>query len=147
MAAVLLAPVLRGHPGRLIGSSFALAILTGALLLRLPVARAGPGSATWLESMFTATSAVCVTGLITVDTGSYWSPFGQVVILALIQAGGLGIMTLATLVILLVGNAVNCALGWSRPRRPDRWGWPTCAPPCAASCCSAWPSKPSPRWC
>lgn len=99
--------VLTGHPGRLIGGSFAAAIVLGALLLRLPAARSGPGAASWLDAFFTATSAVCVTGLTTVDTAGHWSTFGEIVILLLIQAGGLGIMTLATLVVLLLTGRVG----------------------------------------
>ena len=68
----------------------------------LPIAREGPDSAALLTALFTATSAVCVTGLIVVDTPVYWSAFGQVVILAMIQVGGFGIMTLASLVGLLI---------------------------------------------
>ena len=56
-----------------------------------------------LEALFTATSAVCVTGLVVVDTGTYWSGFGQVVILVLIQLGWLGFMTSSTLLLVLIG--------------------------------------------
>jgi potassium uptake TrkH family protein len=90
------------HPARLVPITFLLAILAGAGLLMLPVARAGEGAAPVLTALFTATSAVCVTGLIVVDTPTYWSGFGQGVILALIQVGGLGIMSGATLLGLLV---------------------------------------------
>lgn len=82
--------------------AFAVADLVGALLLMLPVSRTGPGSADPLTALFTSTSAVCVTGLSTVDTPHYWSTFGQVVILALIQIGGFGIMTVASFLTLLV---------------------------------------------
>lgn len=68
----------------------------------LPVARTGPDGAPFTVALFTSTSAVCVTGLIVVDTPTYWSTFGEVVILALIQVGGFGIMTLASLLGLLV---------------------------------------------
>lgn len=68
------------------------------MLLLLPVSRAGEGSAPFVTALFTATSAVCVTGLTTVDTATYWSPAGQVIILGLIQVGGFGIMTLASLI-------------------------------------------------
>ena len=63
----------------------------------LPFAEAGTARASFLSALFTATSAVSLTGLIVVDTGSFWSPAGQVIILALIQLGGLGIMSLASL--------------------------------------------------
>jgi potassium uptake TrkH family protein len=79
----------------------------GTVLLALPVARAGPGGASFLEALFTSTSAVCVTGLAIVDTPSYWSGFGEAVILALIQVGGFGIMTLASLLGLLVARRLG----------------------------------------
>ena len=86
--------------------AFLVGIAAGTLLLMLPVARAGglagEGGATLLQALFTATSALCVTGLTIVDTPAYWSAFGHLVILLLVQAGGLGIMTGATLLGLLV---------------------------------------------
>jgi trk system potassium uptake protein TrkH len=90
-----------------IALSFAVAIAVGTLLLSLPIATASGESATLIDAVFTATSAVCVTGLITVDTGSHWSAFGEIVILALIQAGGLGIMTLGTLVVVLLSRRLG----------------------------------------
>ncbi|QLA18282.1 TrkH family potassium uptake protein [Desulfolutivibrio sulfoxidireducens] len=75
---------------------FAAAILAGAALLRSPASHAGP-TVPFLDALFTATSATCVTGLVVVDTGSAFTPFGQGVILLLIQLGGLGIMTYASL--------------------------------------------------
>jgi potassium uptake TrkH family protein len=95
------------HPGRIIAGAFAGAIAVGTALLSLPLATAGPGRADLLTALFHATSAVCVTGLVTVDTGTHWSGFGQAVILLLIQAGGLGIMTLATLVALLLSRRLG----------------------------------------
>lgn len=89
------------HPAQIVVLGFAAAIFVGTVLLTLPVARRGPGGASLVEALFTATSAVCVTGHIVVDTPEYWSTFGQVVILALIQIGGFGIMTVASLLILL----------------------------------------------
>jgi potassium uptake TrkH family protein len=76
-------------------------------LLLLPFATEGPGSASVLTAAFTSTSAVCVTGLIVVDTPAYWTQFGQVVILGLIQIGGFGIMTLASLLALLVARRLG----------------------------------------
>lgn len=90
------------HPARLVPLAFLAAILIGAGLLSLPIARTGEGSAPFLTALFTSTSAVCVTGLIVQDTPVYWSTFGQVVILLLFQIGGFGIMTGATLLGLLV---------------------------------------------
>ena len=88
-------------------AAFAVAVAVGTGLLMLPIAREGPGSAPLVTALFTATSAVCVTGLIVVDTPVYWSGFGQVVILALIQVGGFGIMTLASLVGLLISRRLG----------------------------------------
>ncbi|WP_456242808.1 TrkH family potassium uptake protein [Actinopolyspora lacussalsi] len=81
---------------------FALAVLVGAGLLMLPVSTEQGGTTDWVTALFTATSAVCVTGLVVVDTAAHWSTFGEVVILGLIQVGGLGIMTLASLLGMLV---------------------------------------------
>jgi trk system potassium uptake protein len=83
-------------------AGFAGAIAVGTGLLLLPIARAGESGATFLEAWFTATSAVCVTGLIVVDTPDYWSGFGQGVIAGLIQVGGFGLMTSATLLVMVV---------------------------------------------
>lgn len=80
-------------------------ILFGTALLMLPAAHAEAGGAPWIVALFTAVSAVCVTGLVTVDTGTYWSPFGQWVIMALFQIGGFGMMTAATLLGLLVNRS------------------------------------------
>lgn len=90
------------HPARIIGVAFAVGIVAGAGLLMLPAATQGAGSASFLTAAFTSTSAICVTGLIVVDTATYWSHFGQVVIMGLIQIGGFGIMTLASILALVV---------------------------------------------
>lgn len=87
--------------------AFLAAILLGAALLSLPWATATGDPAPLLTALFTATSATCVTGLITVDTATYWSPFGQVVILGLFQIGGFGIMTGATLLGLLISRRMK----------------------------------------
>ncbi|MCI8898023.1 MAG: Trk family potassium uptake protein [Lachnospiraceae bacterium] len=73
----------------------------------LPWARAGAGSAPFLDALFTATSATCVTGLITNDTATYWSVFGQTVILCLIQVGGLGVITVAIFITKLSGRKIG----------------------------------------
>ena len=105
---VLRQPRLR-HPAQYIVVGFAGAVALGTALLSLPVARAGAGtgSATPLQALFTATSAVCVTGLTTVDTPVFWSGFGEGVILLLIQVGGFGIMALATLLGVLVSHRLG----------------------------------------
>lgn len=95
------------HPAQVIATAFAVALLIGALLLTLPISRAGTGGAPFTTALFTAASAVCVTGLATVDTATYWTEFGQVVILALIQVGGFGIMTFASLLGLLVSKRMG----------------------------------------
>jgi trk system potassium uptake protein len=95
------------HPARLVPLAFLLAIALGTGLLMLPVARAGEGGAPFLTALFTATSAVCVTGLIVQDTPAYWSGPGQGIILALFQVGGLGIMSGATLLGLLVARRLR----------------------------------------
>ena len=92
------------NPIRLVPSLFLLAIAIGTVLLSLPIATADGTPAPVLTALFTATSAVAVTGLVVVDTGSYWSPFGQVAILLMFQIGGLGIMTAATLFGLIAGR-------------------------------------------
>lgn len=93
-------------PGRVIALAFALALGIGTALLSLPAATQGR-AATFLEALFTATSALCVTGHIVVDTPTFWSPFGQVVIMVLIQIGGFGVMSLATLLGLLVARRLG----------------------------------------
>lgn len=100
-------PLFRSHPARVTVGAFALAVVIGTTLLALPVSTAGDRGTDLVTALFTATSAVCVTGLITVDTGTYWSGFGQGVILALIQVGGFGIMTLASLLALLVSGKLR----------------------------------------
>lgn len=82
-------------------------IASGTILLMLPWARAGAGSAPFLDALFTATSATCVTGLITNDTATYWSVFGQTVILCLIQIGGLGVITVAIFITKLSGRKIG----------------------------------------
>lgn len=82
-------------------------IALGTILLMLPWARAGAGSAPFLDALFTATSATCVTGLITNDTATYWSVFGQTVILCLIQVGGLGVITVAIFITKLSGRKIG----------------------------------------
>ena len=86
---------------------FAGVILLGALLLMLPISTTAGCVTPFNETMFTATSAVCVTGLVVQDTGSYWSAFGQVVILTLIQIGGLGVVTVAASFALLSGRKIS----------------------------------------
>lgn len=94
-------------PYQILAAGFAGLILAGAILLALPAASATGEPVPFIDALFTSTSAVCVTGLVVVDTGTRYSLFGQIVIILLIQAGGLGIMTMATLMALLVGKRIN----------------------------------------
>ncbi|MCC3374597.1 TrkH family potassium uptake protein [Cohnella sp. REN36] len=84
-------------PPRLLVLGFAMIILIGAQILALPVSAASGERTPFIDALFTSTSATCVTGLVTLDTGTHYSTFGQGVILVLIQIGGLGFMTMATL--------------------------------------------------
>jgi trk system potassium uptake protein TrkH len=86
---------------------FALLILTGALLLTLPIASISGQRTSFLQALFTATSATCVTGLIVQDTATYWTFFGQLVIIILIQIGGLGIVMLANAIFILSGRKIG----------------------------------------
>lgn len=95
------------HPVRSVPLAFLSVIIVGAGVLVLPISRTGSDPDALLAALFTSVSAVCVTGLITVDTATFWTPFGQGVILVLIQAGGFGIMTLATLLALLVRKSIG----------------------------------------
>ena len=92
---------------QLIILGFAGVILIGALILTLPVSSASGVVTPFDQALFTSTSAVCVTGLVVQDTGSYWSIFGQAVILALIQIGGLGVVTVAVSVFMLSGRKIS----------------------------------------
>lgn len=96
------------RPEALLAITFLFKIVVGTILLRLPAAHRS-GSVSWIDACFTATSAVCVTGLTTIDIGSAFSRFGHVVILCLIQLGGLGIMTFAALAAVVFGRRISFA--------------------------------------
>lgn len=101
--------LLVANPARSVLLGFAALILLGTALLMLPVATE-PGQRTSpITALFTATSAACVTGLVTVDTATHWSAFGEGVILALIQIGGFGVMSAASLLVLIVGRRITGA--------------------------------------
>lgn len=93
------------HPTRLLTFSFLLLISLGTLLLLLP--KATHNGISLIDALFTATSAVCVTGLIVVDTGTYFTRFGQFIIMVLIQLGGLGIMTFTTFFAILLNGGIG----------------------------------------
>jgi trk system potassium uptake protein TrkH len=95
-------------PARILIFGFIILIAIGTALLMLPAASTGKALG-FVDALFTSTSATCVTGLVVVDTGTVFSSFGQLVILILIQAGGLGIMTISTLFILMVGRRPSLA--------------------------------------
>ncbi len=97
---------LLGRPEGVLAGTFGLLILTGSFLLALPVSHVD-AKVSVLDAFFTATSAVCVTGLVVVDTGQDFTPFGQVVILVLIQLGGLGIMTFAGVAAQVMGKRLS----------------------------------------
>ncbi|MEY8304843.1 TrkH family potassium uptake protein [Anaerosalibacter bizertensis] len=95
------------NPPRVLALGFAGLILIGAILLNLPIASKSGESIGFINALFTSASSVCVTGLVVVNTGEYWSLFGHIVIICLIQMGGLGFMTLATLVALILGKKIT----------------------------------------
>lgn len=91
----------------LIAGGFALIILLGSILLALPCATQSGQSIGWFDGLFTSTSAVCVTGLVVRDTGTTFNLFGQIVLLCLIEVGGLGFMTFATMVFRIIGRQIS----------------------------------------
>lgn len=94
-------------PMQILAMGYAVIILLGAILLSLPIATNEGIRTPFIDSIFTSTSAVCVTGLITVDTGTYWNYFGKTVIICLIQIGGLGFMAFATMLSLIAGKRIT----------------------------------------
>jgi trk system potassium uptake protein len=95
------------HPVQILALGFVIVILIGAILLSLPISSVDNNYTNFLDGLFTSTSAVCVTGLITIDTGTYWNTFGQCVILMLIETGGLGFMSLTTFIAVLLGKKIT----------------------------------------
>lgn len=94
-------------PFKILAIGFLTVILTGAILLTLPISTQSGEVTNFLDSIFTATSAVCVTGLVVQDTGTYWSTFGQGVILTLIEIGGLGFMAMSTFFAMVLGKRIS----------------------------------------
>ncbi|NLF46504.1 MAG: Trk family potassium uptake protein, partial [Syntrophomonadaceae bacterium] len=94
------------NPAQVLVVGFSVIIIIGSVLLSLPIAVEN-GQINFLTSFFTATSALCVTGLVLVDTGTYWTPFGQVIIMLLFQVGGLGIMSFAAFLAFILGRRIN----------------------------------------
>ena len=103
----MLKELFRFSPAQILVLGFFMIVLLGAILLNLPVASKNNAPVGFVNALFTATSAVCVTGLAVVNTAQHWSVFGQWVILGLIQIGGLGFMTMVTFLFLLVGKKIT----------------------------------------
>ena len=87
--------------------AFLLVIIIGSILLSLPISSANGKSVPYVDALFTATTATCVTGLVTVPTISTWSVFGQIVILLLIQIGGLGVITVVAGMMMIFQRKIN----------------------------------------
>lgn len=99
-------------PAQIILLGFLCIILLGTVLLMLPFSTKNWGGAPFLDALFTATSATCVTGLVLHDTMQYWSGFGQFVILSLIQIGGMGVVTMAIAITLFAGRKIGLKQRW-----------------------------------
>ena len=95
------------NPMQILSLGFLLIILIGGILLSLPISSSTGEYTSFIDAVFTSTSAVCVTGLVVFDTATHWSLFGKVVIISLIQIGGLGFMTIATMISLIRGKKIN----------------------------------------
>lgn len=98
---------LRFTPVQVLAIGFAVVIFVGTVLLSLPISSVDSKGTPFIDSFFISTSAVCVTGLVTLDTGTHWNYFGKTVILVLIELGGLGFMSFATLIALLLGKKIT----------------------------------------
>lgn len=95
------------NPVQVLAIGFAMVILIGGVILSLPISSVNGKYTNLLDSVFTATSAVCVTGLVTVDTGTHWNNFGKVVIMLLIEVGGLGFMSITIFIAILLGKKIT----------------------------------------
>lgn len=100
-------PTSKLSPAQLVAGAFATLVLLGTTLLLLPASSEQAGDADFISALFTATSAVCLTGLTVVDTATYWTHLGQLIILGLIQIGGLGILTLATIASWVIAGQIG----------------------------------------
>jgi trk system potassium uptake protein len=98
---------LKFTPVQILAIGFAVVIFLGAVLLSLPISSIDGKPTPFIDSLFTSTSAVCVTGLVTVDTGTHWNYFGKTVLIFLIEIGGLGFMSFATLIALILGKKIT----------------------------------------
>ena len=105
-------PPRQATPAQIIILGFLGIILAGALLLMLPVSSQAGVFTPFPNALFTATSATCVTGLVVHDTATYWSPFGHLVLLVLIQTGGMGVVTVAVAVVMCSGRRIGLRQRW-----------------------------------
>ncbi|WP_035287723.1 TrkH family potassium uptake protein [Clostridium sp. KNHs214] len=94
-------------PVQILAIGFAIVIFTGAILLNLPIASRSGTRTPFIDCIFTSTSAVCVTGLVTLNTSTHWTYFGKTVIMLLIEIGGLGFMSFATMIALILGKRIT----------------------------------------
>lgn len=92
---------------QILAMGFLFVIFVGGIILSLPISSASGEATNFIDAFFTSTSAVCVTGLVTLDTGSYWSVFGQTIIMILIEVGGLGFMSFTTLAAIILGKKIR----------------------------------------
>lgn len=92
---------------QILALGFLAVILIGGTILTLPISSANGEYTNFLDALFTSTSAVCVTGLVTLDTGTHWSMFGQTIIMLLIEIGGLGFMSFTTLIAIILGKKIT----------------------------------------
>ncbi|MDD6217779.1 MAG: TrkH family potassium uptake protein [Selenomonadaceae bacterium] len=99
--------ILHMNRSMVVGASFMAVILIGALLLTLPITHTNGEWLSFIDALFTATSATCVVGLVVVDTGTYFNILGQLIIIFLIQIGGVGVMTLTTMIVLGMGKHIG----------------------------------------
>lgn len=98
---------LKLHPVQILALGFIITILVGGIILSFPIASASGEPTNFLDSLFTSTSAVCVTGLVTVDTATHWNYFGKTVIMILIEIGGLGFMSFASLIFFIFKKKIT----------------------------------------
>ncbi|WP_275935995.1 potassium transporter TrkG, partial [Clostridium haemolyticum] len=94
-------------PVQTLALGFFIVIMVGTMLLMLPIASKSGVITPFVDAFFTSTSAVCITGLTTLNTAGYWSYFGTTIIIILIQVGGLGFMSFTTLIALLLGKRIT----------------------------------------
>jgi trk system potassium uptake protein TrkH len=98
---------LKPNEVQVLAIGFAVLILIGGIILSLPISSTDGNYTSLLDSLFTSTSAVCVTGLVTVDTGTHWNNFGKVIIMLLIETGGLGFMSITIFIAVLLGRKIT----------------------------------------